>query len=83
MQQSFGVTRVQTDGRFIEHVEHANQFVAELRRQTNALRFAARKGRRRPFESQVAQSCFAQEREAVAQFLQHVGSNQCRTLIEL
>ena len=32
---------VQADGRFIQNVEHAAEIRAELRRQTNALGFAA------------------------------------------
>ena len=40
-QQAFGVARVQANRRLIENVEHADQLVAELRRETNALRFAA------------------------------------------
>ena len=38
------VTLVQADGRFIENVENAHQARADLRSQTDTLRFTAGKG---------------------------------------
>ena len=35
------VARMQTDGRFVEHIEHTAQLRADLRRQAYALTFAA------------------------------------------
>ena len=42
------VLRMQPDARLIEHVEHAHEPRADLRRQTNALRLAARERARSP-----------------------------------
>ena len=41
-QQSCVVTWMQTNRRFIQHIQHANQTRADLSCQTNALRFSAR-----------------------------------------
>ena len=47
VEQLFVVARVQADGRLIEHVEHAAQIRAELRREPDALAFAAAQRLRR------------------------------------
>jgi hypothetical protein len=41
---------MQADGRLVEHVAHALQVRAELRREPDALRLAARERRRRAIE---------------------------------
>ena len=41
-EQDLVVARVQADRRLVEHVAHALQVAAELRREADALRFAAR-----------------------------------------
>ena len=46
-QQPVVVALVEPDRRFVENVEHADQRAADLRRQANALRLAARERRRR------------------------------------
>jgi hypothetical protein len=42
-EQAAVVARMQADGRFVEHVQHAAQLRADLRGQPDALRFAAGK----------------------------------------
>ena len=42
LNQSMVVPLMQADRWFVEHIEHANQTGADLRRETNALRLAAR-----------------------------------------
>ena len=58
------VARVQADRRLVEHVAHALQIRAELRRQADALRLAARKRGRGAVERQVAEAHLLQELEA-------------------
>jgi len=42
------VALVQSDGRFVEHVEHANEVAADLAGQSDALRLASRERGRGP-----------------------------------
>ena len=65
------VALVQSDGRLVEDIEDAHQARADLRRQTDALRFAAGERRARARERQVFESYRAQEAEAVFDLLQN------------
>ncbi len=47
---------MQANGRFIKHIQHASQAGANLRRETNALAFAAGERRRVAFERKIAQA---------------------------
>ena len=49
------VTRMQANRRFVQDVAHALQVGAELRRQSNALRFTTRQRRRCAIESEICQ----------------------------
>ncbi len=64
VQQDLVVARMQADGRLVQHVAHALQVAAELRRQADALRLAAREARRGAVQAQVAQPHFLQELQA-------------------
>ena len=55
-QQRFGVGRMQTRGRLVQHVDHAEQVGANLRREPQPLQFAGRKGRRAALQRQVAEA---------------------------
>ena len=68
VEQDLVVAVVQADGRLVEDVAHAAQVGAELRRQPDALRLAARERRRRAVERQVAEADLLQEVEAAVQF---------------
>ena len=46
---------MQPDARFVEHVEHAHQARADLRRQPDALRFAARERRGPAIQAEIIQ----------------------------
>ena len=54
--QAVVVARVQADGRLVQHVEHAAQLRADLRRQANALRLAAGKRRGGAVQAEIAES---------------------------
>ena len=62
------VARMQPDRRLVEHVEHAAQPRADLRRQANPLRFAAGKRGRRAVERQIAQPDVQQKIDALGNF---------------
>ncbi len=66
VEQDAVVARVQADGRLVEHVAHALQVAAELRREADALRLAARERRRGAVERQVAEADLLEELEAAA-----------------
>ncbi len=72
VQQDLVVARMQADGRLVQHVAHALQVAAELRRQPDALRLAARQGRRRAVQRQVAQADLLEELQAAADLADHV-----------
>jgi hypothetical protein len=59
------VALVQADRRLIEHVHHAGQSRADLAREADALRFAARERGRRPVEREIVEADVDQELEAV------------------
>ena len=64
------VALVQPDRRLVEHVEHAHQPAADLRRQPDALRLAAGERRRRPVQRQVVEPDVEQEAEPLVDLLQ-------------
>src|SRR5207248_400579 len=68
--QFFVVTLMQSDRRLIENVEHAHQLRSNLRREADALRFAAGERGRVTIEHQVADADRVQKSEAVANFFQ-------------
>ena len=63
-QQRFGVDRMQTGGRLVEHVDDAEQVRAHLRRQPKPLQFARRQRGRAALERQVAEPEVEQHGEA-------------------
>ena len=66
--QAIVVARVQADGRLVQHVEHAAQLRADLRRQANALRLAAGKRRGGAVQAEVAEPDGEQKIEARGDF---------------
>src|SRR3989344_2047163 len=56
------VALVQADSRLVKHIERAGQSAAELRGQSNTLRFPAGKRRGRAVERQVIKSYIQHER---------------------
>ena len=63
-QQNLVVTRVQADGRLVQHVTHALQIAAQLRGQANALRLATTERGRAAVQREVAQAHLFQELQA-------------------
>ena len=61
LQKTLGVARVQAHRRFIQHVQHTDELVAELGGQPNALRLTSRQRRCGAVESQVPQTDRLQE----------------------
>ena len=66
------VLRVQADARLVEHVEHAHQPRADLRRQPDPLRLAARQRARPAVEVQIVEADAEQQLEPAADLLQHL-----------
>ena len=77
LEQDAVVARVQADGRLVEHVAHALQVAAELRRQADALRFAAAQRGRGAVQRQVAEADFFEELEPARDLADDVAA-RCR-----
>ena len=69
LQQAIVVAMMQSDRRLIQHIQHAAQLRANLRRQPNALAFAAAQRRRRAVERDVAQPDGVQEAQPLGNLL--------------
>jgi hypothetical protein len=72
LQQALVVALMQADRRFVEHVHHAGQPGTDLRRQADALCFAAGERFCRAVERQVVEADVDQELQAIADFLEHL-----------
>jgi hypothetical protein len=70
--QTVVVALMQADRRLIQHVHHAGETGADLRRQPDALRFAARKRFRAAFERQIIEPDVIQEHQPRDDFLDHL-----------
>src|SRR5690606_16833504 len=66
------VALVQADRRLVEHVEHAREPRADLRRKTDALRLAARQRPGRAAQRQVVEAHAEQELKADADLAKHL-----------
>src|SRR5690606_41186582 len=65
-------TLFRSDGRLVEHVQYARQPRADLRCQTDALRFATRQRARRAREIQIVQAHAHEEGQTTEDFLEHL-----------
>lgn len=70
VEQPVVVALVQSDRRFVENVQDADQSAAELGRQPDPLRLAARKRARHPVQRQIVQPDVAQKGQAAPNLLQ-------------
>jgi hypothetical protein len=77
------VTRVQPDRGLVQHVERAHECGAERRRQVDALRFAARQGRRQTVQRQVIQPHVAQKGEPFPDLAQNLVGDRRLLLTQL
>ena len=71
LDQPVVVALVQSDRRLVEDVEHADQRGADLRRQPDPLRLAARQRRRRAVHRQVPDADVVQEPQSLGDLAQH------------
>src|SRR3569833_2187730 len=74
-EQARGGALMQTDRRLVEDVENANEPRTDLRRETNALRFAARQRFRRAAKREVIQADVDEKSETLAHFLENRRGN--------
>ena len=77
------VARVQPDRRLVQDVQDAGESAADLAGQTDALRFAAGKRRRRPAERQVLESDIHQELQSVGDLAEQLAGYLPLVLREL
>ena len=75
VQQDPVVARMQADGRLVEHIAHALQVAAELRRQADALGLAAAERGRTAVQREVAQADLFEEFEAAFDFRHQVAGD--------
>lgn len=75
VEQPVVVALVQSDRRFVENVQDADQPAAELGRQPDPLRLAARKRARHPVQRQIVQPDVAQKGQAAPDLLQDVSGD--------
>ena len=75
LQQPRIVALVQADRGLVEHIEHAGQPRADLRGEPNALAFAAGQRAGGARQGQIIQADVEQEREPLADFLEHAGGD--------
>ena len=69
------VALMQTDAGLVEHIHHARKPRANLRGQTDALRFAARQGVGAAREAQVGETHIVQKLQPVGNFTNHLFAN--------
>ena len=67
---------MQADRRLVEDVQHADERRPDLRREPDALRFAARERRRGPREIEIAEPDVREEAEPCAHFLENLRRDQ-------
>ena len=82
-EQPFVIARMQADGRLVQHVQHAAQLRADLRRQPDALRFAARKRGGRALQAQVVQAHGREELQPPPDLVQHAAGDLRLAVVEL
>ena len=82
-QQPAVVTRMQSDRRFIEHIQHAGECPADLAGQANSLCLAAGQRRQCAGECQIVQSDIDQERQPRRRFAQQVAGDPLLRRIQL
>ena len=75
LDQALVVALVQADRRLVEHVQHARELAAELRREPDALRLAARQRRGGAVEREVVEADVEQERQARLDLLEHLAGD--------
>ena len=67
---------MQADARLVQHIENTGQSGSDLRRETNALRFAAGKRAAFAIQRQITESDFDQEFQARFNFAHDIGNDE-------
>ena len=81
--QTLVITLMQSDGRFIQHIHHADQTGADLRGKTDTLRFAAGQRGRGTRQRQIIKTDIVQEAKTRLDLLEHLARDQRRGAGEL
>ena len=76
-EQRLAVGRMQAGGRLVEHVDHAEQVGADLRRQAQPLQLARRQRRRAAVEREVAEAERLQRADARDQVVRRCAARRC------
>ena len=79
IEQAFVIARMQADGRFVEHVEHAAQLGTDLRGEADALGFAAGERGGGAVETQIMQPDGFEKFEAAADLVDDPSGDLCLT----
>ena len=74
---------MQSDRRLVEHVQHAAQLRSDLRRQPDALSFAAAQRHRRAVQRDVAQADRVQEFQPLGDLAPDASRNLLLALVQL
>ena len=77
--QALVIALVQANRRLVQNVEHAHKTGSDLRRQTDALGFAARKRGRSTVERQVIETHVHQKAQALHDFFHDAAANELLT----
>ncbi len=76
VEQGHVVARMQADGRFVEHVEHAAQIGTQLRSKADPLALAAAERDGAATQLQIAEADFVEEFQALCDFGEDVAGDQ-------
>ena len=82
VQQSAVVSRVQADGGFVQHVQHAGEGSTDLTGQADALALAAGQTGHAAVERQVVQADVDEERESVDGFVEQIAGDALLFFVE-
>ena len=83
IEQPIVIARVQSDGRLVQNVQHAAQLRADLRGQTDALRFAARERGGGTRQAQIVEADRGEELQAIADLFDHAAGDLLLALVQL
>ena len=81
-EQTIVVPLVQTNARFIEHVQHSGETGTDLSRQSDSLRLTTGQRHRRPIEAQIVETNIQQKTQSHADLAQHEVSDLHLTVRE-
>ena len=71
-EQSIDISRMETDGRFIQHVKHTDQLIPDLSGESDPLRFSPGESFRGSIEGEISQSDLFEKGESARHFQFHL-----------